>query len=91
MKEEPSEQPQKLHNITIENREHALISGVEKVVSANETSLLLKTGKGGLSITGSNLKINKFDIDSGTLCFTGTVNIIRYSGAKVPLIKRIFS
>ena len=87
---EPAEKNRKPHTLNIENREKGFLTGVEKVVSSNETTLLLETSAGGLQIAGSGLKINKFDMDSGTLVFEGTVTGIRYAAAKVPLLKRIF-
>ena len=72
------------------NRSRATFSGVEKVIASNETSLSLITSCGNLSVLGEKLKIIKFDAQSGILEFEGTVNSIKYSGVKQPLLKRIF-
>lgn len=80
----------KPHTFTLENRKRALMTGVIKVISSNETCLLLETSDGGLSVVGEGLKINKFDVDSGQLTFEGVVNKMQYSAAKAPLLKRIF-
>ena len=90
MKAPQSEKPKKPHALNIESRSKGLVSGVEKVVSANETALLLETSAGGLHITGGDLRIHKFDMDSGSLVFEGAVNGVRYAAAKIPLLKRIF-
>lgn len=80
----------KPHSITLENRKRALMTGVDKVISSNENCILLETSEGGLTVSGSGLKINKFDAESGQLTFEGTVNKMQYSAAKLPLAKRIF-
>jgi sporulation protein YabP len=91
MKKTPEpEKPKKPHTLTIDGRDKGMLTGVEKVISSNETGLVLETGAGGLTITGAGLKINKFDMDSGALVFEGTVNSVRYSTAKIPFLKRIF-
>jgi len=82
--------PRRAHSINIENRERGLVTGVEKVVSSSDTALTLETTCGGLVISGSGLKINKFDIESGALSFEGVTNNIKYSASKVPLLKRMF-
>ena len=79
------------HAVNLENREKGFITGVEKVVSSNDTQLSLETSAGGLTVVGSELKINKFDAESGALAFLGSVNALKYSGAKVSFLKRIFS
>ena len=66
------------------------MTGVDKVISSNENCILLETSEGGLTVSGSGLKINKFDAESGQLTFEGTVNKMQYSAAKLPLAKRIF-
>ncbi len=80
----------KPHSITLENRKRALMTGVEKVISSNETAILLETSEGGLTVAGTGLKINKFDAETGQLTFEGTVNKMQYSAAKEKFIKRIF-
>ncbi len=78
------------HTITIENRSKAFLTGVNKVISSNESSLLLETSEGGLSVQGANLKISKYDMEAGTLSFEGSVNGLKYSAAKEPVLKKLF-
>ncbi len=80
----------KPHSITLENRKRAIMTGVEKVISSNENCIMLETSEGGLTIAGTGLKINKYDVESGQLTFEGVVNKMQYSAAKAPLLKRIF-
>lgn len=80
----------KQHTLEITSRNSGSLTGIEKVVSSCDTALVLVTSEGGLSIAGTGLKINRFNVDEGTLSFAGTVNSIKYSAAKVPMLKRIF-
>lgn len=80
----------KQHILELTNRANATISGVEKVISSSDTCLNLATSEGGLTILGSNFKINKFSALDGTLSFDGVINSLKYSAAAVPLLKRIF-
>ncbi|MCL2061440.1 MAG: sporulation protein YabP [Firmicutes bacterium] len=84
------EKPKRPHTLNIENCAKGFLTGVEKVTSSNDAALVLQTSAGGLQISGTDLKINKFDTDSGALVFEGAVSSIRYSAAKVPLLKRLF-
>lgn len=83
-------QSQVRHSITIVSRKDGNVEGVSKVVSAYPDAINLVTSRGELSITGKELKILKFDADSGKLSFEGEVACIKYGGGKKPLLKRIF-
>lgn len=78
------------HELHIFCREKGNLTGIQKVISSCDTSLVLVSDCGNLTVAGEKLKIVKFDADAGTLSFEGTVNSIKYSGAKQPLLKRIF-
>ena len=88
MEKEISKKP---HTLNIENRAKGFVTGVTKVISSNDSLLTLETGAGGLAIMGSGLKIHKFNAEDGTLTLEGTVNSVKYSAAKVPFLKRVFS
>jgi len=81
----------KHHTVQFDNREKGNVTGVVKVISSSETNLFLETSHGGLTLTGSDFKITKFNADEGYLAFEGAVNSFKYSAAKVPFFKRIFS
>jgi len=81
----------KPHAFSLENREKGAVTGVSKVIAASDSALSLETGQGGLTIAGSGIKIEKYDVETGALTFSGAVSSIKYTGAKVPLLKRIFS
>jgi len=90
MNEKNLGKPIKQHSFTLENRNKAIISGVEKVVNSADTFINLITSLGGLSIVGKGIKIEKLNLDDGSLQLSGTIDSIKYSAAKTPLFKRIF-
>lgn len=77
------------HKIIITNRNNIAISGITKMISANETciTMLIKTTR--LNISGNDLHIEKLDVENGFLEASGTIDSAKYSGNS-GLIKRIF-
>ena len=78
------------HELKLYCREKGSLTGIEKVVSSCDTSLNLISTCGNLLLAGEKLKIIKFNASDGTLDFEGVVHSIKYSGAKQPLLKRLF-
>ncbi len=78
------------HSVNMTDRKKAVMTGVSKVDGATETQIDLTTALGRLIVTGTALKIAKFDDADGNLTLTGNIDSIKYVGARVPLIKRIF-
>lgn len=68
----------KTHSVFLENREEMKITGVEEVDSYNENSIVLSTIKGGISIKGEGMSINKLNLDEGSLRVAGTINSLIY-------------
>lgn len=84
------EKEKKHHSFEVDNRATCSMNGIEKVISSSESNISLVTSYGGMDINGKKLKINKFDVEDGTLCFDGEIDCIKYSMPKVPLLKRLF-
>lgn len=78
------------HELKLNCREKGSLTGIEKVVSSCDTALNLISSCGNILISGEKLKITRYNAGDGILEFEGSVNSIKYSGAKQPLIKRIF-
>lgn len=70
-----------LHNIILENRERLSVSGVEDVESFDEDSIILYSQLGVVMVKGANMRINKFNVDSGELVIEGDIDKIEYSDA----------
>ena len=69
------------HRLTLEQREHLVISGVEEVERFDEESILLTTNMGELEIRGEGLHIEKLSLEGGELHVEGTVTALIYESA----------
>lgn len=81
------------HNIIMENRRSLTISGVMDIDRFDEDVVVVFTEQGELTIQGSNLHINKIDVDSGDLLMEGEVESLSYSDnqpQKGGLLSRLF-
>lgn len=67
-----------MQNIFLENRTLLNISGVIDVLNFDEQLITLETELGILIIKGSNLKLNKFNLDNTDLSVNGDINSIIY-------------
>ena len=66
------------HRLTLEQREHLVISGVEEVERFDEESIVLTTNMGELEIRGEGLHIEKLSLDGGDLRVEGMVESLTY-------------
>lgn len=80
------------HNINIENRKNAIISGVKEVLEFSSEAIDTVTSMGNLSIRGENLKICGFNAGVGELEITGLIVAFVYTTdtKKGSLLSRIF-
>ncbi len=69
----------KAHNLSIEGREKLTITGVRDVVSFDENTIILNTEMGGLVLKGTNLHINKLNVEDGNLNIEGYVIAFNYT------------
>ena len=77
--------------LVLENRKLLEISGVTKVISVNMTNAEVVVLNTKLYICGSDISIERLDIDSGVLHLSGNFDEFRYSGkGKVSFLKRLF-
>lgn len=79
-----------IQNIYLENREYLKITGVEQVESFNENIIEVYTTKGAINIKGSNMHINKLNVDDGTLKIEGKIDSIIYSNKSASTDKKGF-
>ncbi len=67
------------HNIVLEDRKHLTVSGVRDVDSFDEMNIVALTTLGEMTVSGSNLRINRFSTDVGELAIDGDIVAITYS------------
>ncbi|MBU5454724.1 sporulation protein YabP [Caproiciproducens sp. MSJ-32] len=82
-------------NIYLENRKKLTLTGAEEVISFDDEKILLNTKLGFLTIKGSELKMNKLDVQNGDLIIIGNIASIVYSNKEVKkekesIISRLF-
>ncbi|MDU5105158.1 MULTISPECIES: sporulation protein YabP [unclassified Clostridium] len=70
-------------NIVLENRKKLTLTGVEEVISFDDEKILLNTKLGFLTIKGSELKMNKLDVQNGDVIIVGNVASIVYSSKEI--------
>lgn len=70
-------------NIILENRNRLTLTGIEEVISFDDEKILLNTTLGALTIKGSELKMNKLDVQNGDVIIVGSISSIVYSGKAI--------
>lgn len=68
------------HQVVLTRREDLRVEGVENVESFDDQEILVETVGGGLMVRGTELHINQFNLDSGTLLVHGYIDSIEYAG-----------
>ena len=82
-------------NLFLEDRKKLSLTGVMEVIAFDEEKILLNTKLGTLTIKGTNLKMNKLDVQNGEVIISGNMYYLVYSEKqtkkeKDSLIKRLF-
>lgn len=72
------------HKLYLDNRKKLNITGVDKVLSANDSQVIAKVGNSKLYISGKDLTVAKLDVDSGILDLTGEIYLIKYNHSSAP-------
>lgn len=70
------------HQILIENRETITMTGIEEVLSFDETETVLRTALGDLTLRGSGFKMLHTDSSTGELAMQGEVADLLYSAPR---------
>ena len=65
-----------MQNIILENREKLNVTGINDILSFDDQVVILSTDLGMLTIKGSELKINKLNIDESEVKIEGNISNI---------------
>lgn len=65
-------------NIFLENRQKVSITEVQDVESFDEEMIQVSTPKGKIVLKGSNLQVQKLDLEEGKVIINGMINSINY-------------
>ena len=80
-----------IHKFSLTERNNINVSGVVKVLSSNNNTIILKLKDTDLTLCGSNLSIENFS--DGQININGTLDSLKYSKTtklKEGFFKRIF-
>ena len=67
------------HNVVIYNRRQMTVSGVIRVENFNETTIVVITETGQMTIDGANLHISKLSLETGDMNIDGDITGLFYS------------
>ena len=80
------------HKLTLSERHNLTITGVSEVVSFDETTVILNTQLGTLSIHGSDLQLKTLSLDGGQVAIDGDISAMIYEQPRsAGLFGRLFS
>lgn len=82
--EEKFRSPDVPHNVVIEGRARAAVSGVTDVESFDETVVAINTTKGALIVRGEQLHMEKLSLDSGEIVIEGHIRSLDYEDEAAP-------
>lgn len=66
------------HRLSLDQRNHLTVSGVDEVESFDESAIRMTTKGGDLLVRGRGLHIEKLSLDGGDLLVDGTVDALIY-------------
>lgn len=66
------------HRLTLESRGQLSVSGVTEVGSFDESAAVLETAQGTLVVRGTDLHMDRLDLESGEVRLKGTVDSLVY-------------
>lgn len=76
------------HQMTMEGRTRAKLSGVTAVNCFNEQEIVLETSEGEVALLGQGLHIEQLNLDDGQLDVTGEIAGVEYNGPSVKKERR---
>ncbi len=76
--------------LNLVNRTKLTLTGVERVIATSETRVFLTVSASALKISGSNIQVEKLDVENGVLKLEGMIDEIKYNQKKEPFLKRLF-
>ena len=73
---------QKSHKLVLNNRKTGLVTGVLDVLSFNLNEILLETEQGMLMVKGTDLHVNRVNLEKGEIDLSGNITVSRKTGGK---------
>ncbi len=76
--------------LVLEDRKNLTITLVDAVDGFSEQNIFLMVNGARLKISGEKLKITNFNKSLKSFSCEGLINEVKYSGKKMPFLKRLF-
>ena len=73
------EERQLPHKLTLNERKHLTVTGVNEVVGFDETGVVLRTGTGTLKIQGRELQLKSMTPEDGQVVVEGLISALAYA------------
>jgi sporulation protein YabP len=86
------QEEKKKHFLSLTQRTILSVSGINDLISFDESTIVFDLGEITLTVTGSELCVTKLSLESGEASVKGTVDAMVYTGGqmKKTLLSRIF-
>ena len=69
----------KAHKLVVNNRKTSMVTGVLDVLSFNLNEILLETEQGMLMVKGTDMHVNRLNLEKGEVDLAGNIDNISYS------------
>lgn len=69
----------KNHKLIVNNRKTSLVTGVADVLSFDLNEILLETEQGMMMVKGTDLHVNRLNLEKGEVDLSGNIDSIAYS------------
>ena len=73
----------KAHKLVVNNRKTSMVTGVLDVLSFDLNEILLETEQGMMMVKGSDMHVNRLNLEKGEVDLSGTIDSIAYSDAHI--------
>lgn len=67
------------HKLVLNNRKTSLVTGVLDVLSFDLNEILLETEQGMLMVKGTDLHVNRLNLEKGEVDLSGNIDSVAYS------------
>ena len=67
------------HAVTLDERSHLTVTGVDEVVRFDDTEVSMRTSRGMLPVHGEGLRVGRLAIDTGELAIDGAFDALDYT------------
>ncbi len=84
------------HKLSLNNRKNLVLTGIKDVEAFDGNQVILESVMGKITVIGTDLKVNRLNLDKGEVDVEGHVDSITYSDAKAhakkstSVLKRMF-